>query len=43
MNTYDKIGDYKIDDMVVNKHKWWLDVSHYKNIYIYAKSIHKQD
>ena len=31
-NTYYKIGDYKIDDMVVNKHKWQLDASHYKNI-----------
>ena len=42
-NTYNKIGDYKIDDMAVNKHKQQLDASHYKNIYIYTKSMHKQD
>ena len=29
-NTYDKVCDYTIDDVVVNKHKWWLDASHYK-------------
>ena len=29
--------------MAVNKHKQFFDASCYKNIYIYAMSMHKQD